>query len=74
MSAKRVTVFTCDNCGRERLSPDNYSMPEGWEYENPAGEEPTHTCGVCTNGGPDVLVVRDREEQAMKALAAQRSI
>lgn len=47
MSAERVTAFTCDECGAEALSPDNYSLPAGWEHVSPAGEPSRHKCANC---------------------------
>jgi hypothetical protein len=47
MSARRVTEFTCDDCGAAAVSPDNYSLPEGWEHHNPAGEPSRHKCTNC---------------------------
>lgn len=47
MSAKRITVFKCDTCGKEKQSPNNYDLPEGWDYENPAGKPSSHTCTDC---------------------------
>jgi hypothetical protein len=51
MSARRITEFRCDDCGATALSPDNYSLPEGWEYHNPAGEKGSHLCVNCVQRG-----------------------
>jgi len=47
MSAERITLFTCDRCGTQELSPANYELPEGWNYEKPAGQDGRNLCKTC---------------------------
>jgi len=48
MSAKRVTLFTCDVCEEQKCSQDNYSPPKNWTYEKSVGSKGVHRCEDCT--------------------------
>jgi hypothetical protein len=72
MSAQRTTLFKCDTCGREKLSPSNYEMPEGWEYTNPAHGPSEHKCQACVVG-ETILVIGGEKDEEQFAHAVDRT-